>query len=96
MVATLPDGRVLVAGGGDLIESPYRTVPPTNRSAELYDPRTDTWLPLPPMPENRAGGAPVVLMDGSVLLVGGRFFRAPSGQLEWVAIASAIRFVPSP
>jgi N-acetylneuraminic acid mutarotase len=106
LVASLPDGRVLVAGGGDLIEHPYGTATPiTNRSAELYDPTTDTWSPLQPMLEPRAGGAAVVLTDGSVLLVGGHAQRAPCGQLpdppcgepstRQMVLASAIRFVPS-
>jgi hypothetical protein len=82
-VAPLPDGGVIVAGVRDLMESPYRTPTPATPSAELYDPRTDTWSSLPPMPEALRGGAAVVLTDGSVLLVHGH-------------LASAIRFVPSP
>lgn len=81
MVARLPDGRVLIAGGLDEERNAYAT-------AELYDPATDTWSPLSPMPDARAGGTTVVLTDGSVLLVGG------SGGT--IVPASAIRFIPSP
>ena len=71
VAVTLEDGRVLVAGGeqatcgaGGCGGGTYVAV----ESAVLYDPATDTWLPLPPMPEPRAGGTPVVLADGSVLI----------------------------
>ncbi len=86
LVARLPDGRVLVAGGVEAYvdyPDPFPTA-----AAELYDPATDTWSPLPPMPEARAGGAAVVLTDGSVLLVG--------GYNDSIVLTSAIRFVPSP
>jgi Kelch motif. len=94
MVARLPDGRVLVAGGAGAIPkgSPYSNTY-TTASTELYDPATDTWWPLPPMPEARAGGATVVLADGSVLLVGG-YDDDSAG--ERIVLTSAIRFVPSP
>ena len=44
------------------------------------------------MPEVRAGGATVVLADGSVLLTGG-YIDTLEGS---VVLSSAIRFVPSP
>lgn len=102
VAATLADGRLLVAGGeqatcgadgggGDT----YVAV----ESASLYDPANDTWLPLPPMPEPRAGGTPVVLSDGSVLIVGGYTENTALSQLcGWDAtgLASTVRFVPLP
>lgn len=90
LVARLADGRVLVAGGlvmGDGLREHVI------RSAELYDPTTEVWSPLPPMPEARAGGATVALTDGSVLLVGG--WNDPSDGWP-MGLTSAIRFVPSP
>ncbi len=97
VVAPLPDGRVLVAGGGGTAEyqDQYQTASLSHSSAELYDPTTDTWSPLPPMPEARAGGTAVVLTDGSVLLVGGYTNRLAASLHETVP-ASAIRFVPPP
>jgi hypothetical protein len=97
MVARLPDGRVLVAGGAGAIPegSPYSNTYTTDW-AELYDPTTDAWSPLPPMPEARAGGAAVVLTDGSVLLVGGYTEQPGEQGSERIVLTSAIRFVPSP
>ena len=98
MVARLPDGRVLVAGGAGTIpeDSPYSKPieligMSTTAVAELYDPATNTWSPLP---EARAGGAAVVLTDGSVLLVGG--YNDPQPPEVRIDLTSAIRFVPSP
>ena len=92
LVAALDDGRVLVAGG----RGAYQTSAPNSATAELYDPATDSWSALPPMPEPRAVGAAVVLADGSVLLVGGYDERpSPDSGYERVVLAPAIRFVPS-
>jgi hypothetical protein len=92
MVAELPDGRVLIAGGAGAAALPYSNTY-TSASAELYDPPTETWSPLSPMPEPRAGGVAVVLKDGSVLLAGGYSERPPG---ESIVLTSAIRFVSTP
>ncbi|MFE9580919.1 Kelch repeat-containing protein [Nocardia sp. NPDC006044] len=65
----LPDGRVLVAGG---VKPRVGTndVGSVN-SAELYDPRTDTWAPTEPMADERTSHQAVLLADGRVLVVGG-------------------------
>jgi hypothetical protein len=67
LAVRLRDGRVLVAGGRDTGGSDAALT----SAADLYDPATNMWLALPPMPEARADGAAVVLNDGSVLVVGG-------------------------
>lgn len=91
-VVRLLDGHVLIAGGGDLIECCQRRDSTiwTNQSAHLYDPATDAWSSLPDMPDARAGAAPLVLPDGSVLFAGGQRKQAAGG----VTLDSAIRFVP--
>jgi hypothetical protein len=97
LVVPLAGGRVLVAGGRD---------PATDRissAADLYDPVTDTWFPLPSMHEPRAGGSGVALPDGSALLVGGHgdpptcreSYDCDCG-LGPTGLATAIRFVPGP
>jgi hypothetical protein len=68
-LATLADGRVLVAGGvytHDDIggEEIYRTT-------EIYDPAADAWIPGPALNSARYGGHAITLDDGSVLVLGG-------------------------
>jgi hypothetical protein len=62
---TLPDGRVLVAGGED-------TADDGNRAA-LYDPATGTWSATGTMGTPRLEHIAVPLLDGRVLVVGGGF-----------------------
>ena len=61
---TLPDGRVLIAGG----------VGPDDRSlksSEIYDPETGVWTDAGELVEARDSHVAVTLLDGRVLLVGG-------------------------
>lgn len=96
LAAPLLDGRVLVAGGERVMGGESDM---TTRTANLYDPATDTWTALSPMPEPRAGGAAVTLADGSVLIVGGHD-EWPAGGNECTegptGLATAVRFVPEP
>ena len=68
-------------------------------SSELYDPASDTWSPLPPLPQPRASGSVATLDDGSVLIVGGHdgtdafVSGCESGP---TGLATAVRFVPQP
>ena len=61
--AKLPDGRVIVAGGGY-----YGLLPDGDSSAELYDPETNTWSPITSMdlPNAHFG----CLYRGNVLVFG--------------------------
>jgi hypothetical protein len=83
LLARLPHGRALLAGDRGADFTPV----------ELFDPYTEAWSPLPPMPAARAGGTAVVLKDGSVLFVGG--WSDPNDG-EPIGLTSAFRFVPSP
>lgn len=58
-VATLQDGRILVAGGT------------FSSTAEIYDPETSLWAPTASMSTQRAEPSVVVLPDGRVLVAGG-------------------------
>lgn len=68
VAAELPDGQVLIAGGGN--------PPAYEQDAELFNPSDDTFTPLPasggtePTSE-RAQGVGVSLPDGQVLIAGG-------------------------
>jgi hypothetical protein len=82
-VAPLPDGRVLVAGGSDGSGS--------SSTAEVFDPATNAFTPLPnPMTVGRQGAGAALLGDGRVLIAGG---YNPSTPTTW--LASAEVFNPS-
>jgi len=87
----LPDGRVLVVGGGG--EETVLEGLPRSPTAELFDPGTGTWIATPRMIEARAGHSATLLSDGSVLVVGGsgNFLTAelfdPSTGM-WIATGS--------
>jgi N-acetylneuraminic acid mutarotase len=57
----LPNGKVLVVGGGTNIAA----------SPELYDPVSGTWSPTPPLNIARASATTTLLPNGKVLLAGG-------------------------
>jgi hypothetical protein len=66
---TLPDGRVLVAGGTDN-SAGYLTTP--QASIEYFDPKTATFTAAPyAMSSARAWHASALVRDGTVLLMGG-------------------------
>lgn len=62
--ATLNDGRVLFTGGVDGTGAVVAT-------CEIYNPTTNTFTLVAPMPGPRAGHAAATLPDGRVLVVGG-------------------------
>jgi N-acetylneuraminic acid mutarotase len=64
----LEDGRVLVVGG--IGESDSATIPNYLASAEIYDPATNRWSPVPDMTIRRALPVTIRLRDGRVLATG--------------------------
>jgi N-acetylneuraminic acid mutarotase len=76
---TLPDGRVLVAGGG-------------TDSAERYDPATASWQQAGTMSRPRAMHAATLLHDGTVLALGG---RASETSARGTDPATAERYDPA-
>ncbi|MHC4103623.1 MAG: kelch repeat-containing protein, partial [Planctomycetota bacterium] len=63
----LADGRVLVTGG----YSPISGHPTDNKTAEIYDPSTDTWSLTGFMNHGRVDHTMTLLADGRVLVAGG-------------------------
>ena len=67
----LQDGRLLVTGG-----TTHESVEGQNRfvalaSAEVYDPKKNAWTTVAPMTDARNGHTATLLLDGTVLVVGG-------------------------
>ncbi|HSD25852.1 MAG TPA: kelch repeat-containing protein [Vicinamibacteria bacterium] len=79
---SLPDGRVLVAGG-------YGTDGLAQASAEAYDPATGGFAPTGGMLAGRANHTATALADGSVLIVGGHS-AFPGGSLSSTEIFDPI------
>lgn len=88
----LADGRVLVAAG--LAAVPRATYPSgTSASAEVYDPKADTWTPTGSLSVPRLQHAAGALGDGSVLVTGG-VSADPSLDTTPVPQQSAERYRP--
>jgi hypothetical protein len=64
----LKNGKVLIAGGGNLADVYSMNI---YASAELYDPATGTFSPTGSMSSARENAIAVLLADGSVLIAGG-------------------------
>src|SRR5206468_12974669 len=72
----LPDGRVLVAGG--VVGSDGHAT----SAAEIYDPRTNSWMAAAPMHYARAGHTATSLFDGRVVIAGGDDAGVALGSIE--------------
>jgi hypothetical protein len=64
------NGQILVTGGIGS-DSGSTTTGTLLKSAELYDPATNTWTPTGSMTSARAGHTATLLTNGTVLIVGG-------------------------
>jgi hypothetical protein len=69
----LPNGKVLVAGGADLIldQTGADPVDPALATAEIYDPATGIWTPTGSMNQPRQVHTATLLPGGKVLVAGG-------------------------
>ena len=67
----LKDGRVLIAGGLNADDILFESM----SSAELYNPRSNSWHRIPDMSESRIDAELTVLRNGDVLVSGG--FQTP-------------------
>jgi len=81
----LPDGKVLVTGGGFLVGD----MPLATSIAELYDPRTETWSLTGSMNVRRMNHTATLLPDGKVLVTGG------DASAELLAETSAEEYNPA-
>jgi len=62
----LPSGKVLVAGGADVVG--YQTA-----ECDIYDPTTNSWSVAPPLKYARSQATLTLMLSGKVLAAGGAF-----------------------
>ena len=70
-LTTLDDGRVLLAGGKG-----------ATSAAHLYDPATESFVPVGPLHRARSGHSAVLVPDGRVLLISGIGDRGTDRSME--------------
>jgi hypothetical protein len=66
----MPDGRVLIVGGGTELDTDGSATQVTP-TAEIYDPTTRSFVPVGPLETERTGHSATLLGDGRVLVAGG-------------------------
>lgn len=83
IAATLPSGHVLIAGGWNSGECESHCVESSVATAELFNPRTETFSALASEPtERRWGAVAAALPDGEVLIAGGHHNGRKAGTAE--------------
>ena len=60
------DGTIVVSGGRHSDDDYLGCT-----HAWVVEPESNTWTPLPPLPESRSGGSSITLPDGRIVLIGG-------------------------
>lgn len=85
--ASLPDGRVLMAGGEDPAQG-------STSQAWLYDPKTNAWTSARPMPVSRTQGVATTLASGKVLVAGGYQTQASPAAEPPQPMSGAILYDP--
>jgi hypothetical protein len=97
--ASLPDGRVLIAGGsGPTVETKQADGTPfydneSTDAVQYYDPAANAWTAGPNLPQPQAGGRALTLADGSVLVYAGTVCTLDPDNYECVP-ATSERYVP--
>ena len=80
----LPDGKVLVVGGGGFPCSANYCYSTVNGSAELYDPATGTWSVTGSLIQRRTNHSATLLQNGQVLVLGGYNYGYDIGFFAYV------------
>src|SRR3989440_788301 len=80
----LPNGKVLVVGGGGFPCSGNFCYSTVNGSTELYDPATGTWSLTGSLIQRRTGHSATLLQNGQVLVMGGSNYGYDIGFFAYV------------
>ena len=80
----LADGRVLIMGGivPFVGKCPMACIEPDTASVEAFDPKTGKFSHNGSLAQARSDPTAVLLKDGTVLVVGGRYYGAPVETME--------------
>jgi hypothetical protein len=93
--ARLADGRVIVAGGQAPEAGADPDTWPALADVDVYDPATDSFTAVAPLPDGRQDGDLAVLGDGSVLFVAGATAANPTSTPGCPSARSdAVRYLP--
>jgi hypothetical protein len=92
----LPDGTVLIAGGGDVPLGNLISSPDRQSGAELYNPATSTFAVTGHMANGRENHTATLLRDGTVLVAGGAAWTSPFYSFgAYPTLASAELYHPA-
>jgi hypothetical protein len=74
----LLDGRIVVCGGAQ----GNFTAPVPIAGVEVFQPSTNSWAPLPALPQPRSGHVAIVQPDGLLVLIGGQNATATTASAD--------------
>ncbi len=80
----LADGRVLVAGGYEVLGGSLRVT----STVEIYDPVANTWTERAPLATRRTDHTATLLSDGRILVTGGRLGLSTLSSTELYDVAA--------
>ena len=81
-IVTMRDGRVLIAGGRNF-DNPNAPGAKVHDSAEIFDPKTNTFTPTGSMKVPRNMFMAILLDDGRVLIAGGGNNAGGAGSMAY-------------